>query len=175
VARQKDRLGEIRGRVVNLSSVVGAWWFAGASTRGITPRTSSSAVRRAVVPANTPDTAPAALVNADPGTAMDMRAFSAEEVAAMVGGAAPPAPPPADDPTTTMTLLEFAMLTAELQVFPEFAERAFAKYGLSDRLKRSVINAAWNARLEKDADERSEYHRLHERAVRHWMSSSTQR
>jgi hypothetical protein len=183
VARQKERLTDIRGRVVNLSNVVGAWWFAGASTRGITPRsTSSSAAMRAVITAGaTPDTAPAALVSADPGTVMDMSSFSPEDLAAMVAfapaqaaaAAAANLPPPVEDAATALTLLEFAMLAAELQVFPDHAERAFAKYGLTDPAKRAAVNAAWNARIARDPEERAEYHRLHDRAVRHWLSTST--
>jgi hypothetical protein len=82
---------------------------------------------------------------------------------------APSAPPPrALDPV--LSLYEFAMLQAELELSPQAAERTWGKYGLGESSSRQNEQDAWQQRLRDDAALRSEYKRLHADALRHWRS-----
>jgi hypothetical protein len=67
-----------------------------------------------------------------------------------------------------ISLLEYAMLSAELQAAPDQAERTYAKYGLADPERRRAVHDDWTARLQTNAEERDEFHRAREHALRNW-------
>jgi len=85
---------------------------------------------------------------------------------------APPAAPVTAEPARgpQLSLYEFAMLRAELDVSPQDAERAWTKYGLVEAASRQREFEAWQRQLQEDSALRSEFKRLHSDAQRHWRS-----
>jgi hypothetical protein len=85
--------------------------------------------------------------------------------------AAPPTEttPSAEPASTRLTLVAYASLTAELQLFLNERDRIFAKYGLSDPAVREAESAAWSVRLASD-DERRELAEQQQHFVQHWRS-----
>ncbi len=196
VARQKVRLGELRARVVGLSNNAGNWWFAGAGAAASRRVVGDSASRSLSGPASGPPPLGSGRPGALPAMAAMPRiehsfftgdsttTFRAirpsEKPSPRIDSSMPPSVAPgteqlriaapsslfAGDPTSAFTLLEYAMLAAQLQLKPEEADRTFAKFGLADPARRAAVDAAWNARLQRDPEELDEYRRLYERALR---------
>lgn len=113
-----------------------------------------------------------------PPTAIDPNAGN--ETAAFVGigvfedapAPAPPPPPtvpaPAPPPTTVpaattpaMPLHTYALLAVEIRAAMSHAhaEAIFARYGLADPIQRAAVDAAWQARLATNPEERIEFER----------------
>ena len=86
----------------------------------------------------------------------------------------PPAPVAAVAPGT-LTLMTYACLCAELAVFPDQQERAFAKFGLSDPAVRTAEMQWWRAKLDQSPEERAEYEVEYARFIKHWRPGKSDR
>lgn len=90
------------------------------------------------------------------------------EPAPVVPVAAPVAAPRVTEPK--LSLHEFAMLRAELDVCPEQAARIFAKYDLSDPSQRELELELWQRRLHTAGKDLSEFRSAYTSAQLHFRN-----
>jgi hypothetical protein len=77
---------------------------------------------------------------------------------------APPSPPPSSSTTPRMlTMLEYAAMTAALELAPQNETQIHERHGLRDEANRRRELEAWRMHLASDPSERTEFERLHAR------------
>lgn len=69
-----------------------------------------------------------------------------------------------------LTLATYASLCAELEVFPDAADRAYGKYGLNTPLAREAERASWEAHLGANPEARAEWKEHYEQFLNHWST-----
>jgi hypothetical protein len=79
----------------------------------------------------------------------------------------PPAPSAA---AAKLTLATYASLCAELEVFPEAADRAYGKYGLHNLTARDAERASWEAHLARSPEARAEWQEHYAQFLNHWST-----
>jgi serine/threonine protein kinase len=60
-----------------------------------------------------------------------------------------------------LTLAQYAQLCAEIDTWPEDAEKIFARYGLADADRRGRVNQTWLQRLDGDPAAKTAWHRAY--------------
>lgn len=74
-----------------------------------------------------------------------------------------------------LTLATYASLCAELEVFPEAADRAYGKYGLHHPLARQAERASWEAHLASNPEAQAEWKEHYEHFLSHWSTMKRSR
>jgi hypothetical protein len=105
--------------------------------------------------------------------------MSAAPVTAPVPPTAPAGDPlpfrPAPPAAPALGFDEYASLCAELAVFPDQAEAAFARYGLANAQVRRDVDLAWQERLRQNPAEFTAWQTLYQRALAQARSDAGRR
>jgi hypothetical protein len=139
VVRQQTHLQEMAESTAAQNAPEGTWWMNGFPAAGAV----------ALLRPSQPSTPP---VSKRPTANLEAMMAAAQSMGDEPGG---------------LTLRDFAMLSAELDVNPAGWALAFSKYSIADHATWEGVAHAWRERISTQSLE-AEWRRLHGNAVEHW-------